>query len=117
MDALEEDEGPYHVRLLVRIILTRAHRCICKCTCYNPWGGRLYILVHVTVLESVGNPLPNGAQWMSDLESPSIGQGEIVVWIRNIEGAVHLVQLKPKQRWVVNNHVDYHVLNQMNNGL
>ena len=54
---------------------------------------------------------------MSYVESPPMEQGEIVVWIGNIEGAVHLVPLEPNQRWVVNNRVDYHVWNEMNDGL
>ena len=77
----------------------------------------MYKLAHVTLLEWVGNGIPHGPEGMSYVESPPMGQGEMVVWIRNIEGAVHLVPLELNQRWVVNNRVDYHVWNEMNDGL
>ena len=80
-------------------------------------GDKLYKLAHITLLEWVGNAIPHGPEGMSYVESPPMGQGEIVVWIRNIEGVVNLVPLEPDQRWVVNNRVDYHVRNAMNDEL
>ena len=80
-------------------------------------GGELYKLAHITLLQWVGNPIPHGPEGMSYVESPPMGQGEIVVWIRNIEGVVHLVPLELNHRWVVNNRIDYHVWNKMNDGL
>ena len=40
--------------------------------------------------------------------------GDIVVWLRNIEEAVHFVPLEPEHKGVLNNQVDYHVWNVMN---
>ena len=113
----EEDEGPCRVRLSASIVPPGAHRCVFKCTFHNPWGGELYKFAHVTLLEWVGNAIPHGPEGMSYVESPPMEQGEIVVWIRNIEGAVHLVPLELNQRWVVNNRVDYHIWNDMNDRL
>ena len=79
--------------------------------------GKLYQLAHVTLLECVGNPIPHGPKGISYVESPPMEQEDIVVWIRNIEGAVHLVPLEPNQRWVVNSRIDYHIWNEMNDGL
>ena len=80
-------------------------------------GGELYKLAHVTIVEWVGNPIPHGPEGMSYVESRPMGEGEMVIGIRNIEGAVHLVPLEPDQKWIVNNRVDYHVWNEMNDGL
>ena len=109
MGTHEEDEDPCRVQLSVSIVLPGTHRCVFKCTFQNLRGGELYKLAHVTLLQWVGNPIPHGPEGMSYVESPPMGQGEIVVWIRNIEGAVHLVPLEPNQKWVVNNWVDYYV--------
>ena len=51
---------------------------------------------------------------MSYIESRPKVEGEIVVGIQNIEAAVHLVPFEQDQKWIVNNHVDYHVWNKMN---
>ena len=76
--------------------------------------GKIYKLAHVTMLEWFGNPIPHGPEGISYIESRPKGEGEIVVGIRNIEVAVHLVSLEPDWKWIVNNHVDYHVWNEMN---
>ena len=68
------------------------------------------------MLEWVGNPIPHGPESMSYVESRPKGEGEIVVGIRNIEAAVHLVPFEPDRKWIVNNRVDYHVWNEMNDG-
>ena len=117
MATLEEDKSPCRVRLLASINLSGTHHFIFKCTCYNPWGGELYKLAHVTLLEWVRNPIPHGSEGMSYVESLPMGQKEIVVWIQNIEGALHLGLREPNQRWVMNKQVDYHIWNKMNDGL
>ena len=80
-------------------------------------GGELYKLAHISTVEWVGNSIPHGPDGMSYGESGPMGEGEIVIWICNIEGAVHLVPLEPDRKWVVNNRVDYHIWNEMNDGL
>ena len=80
-------------------------------------GGELYKLAHVTILQCAENPIPHGLENMSYVESHSGEKGGSVVWVRNIEGAVHLVPLEPERKWVVNNRVDYHVWNEINDGL
>ena len=80
-------------------------------------GGELYKLAHVSTVEWVGNPIPHRPESMSNVESRPMGEGEMVIWIRNIEGAVHLVPLEPDRKWVVNNLVNYHIWNEMNDGL
>ena len=80
-------------------------------------GGKLYKLAHVCTMEWVKNLIPHGLEGMSYVESRPMGEGEIVIWIRKIEGAVHLVPLEPDRKWVVNNHMDYYIWNEINNGL
>ena len=80
-------------------------------------GGELYKLAHVSIFEWVRNSIPHGLEGMSYVECRTMGEGEMVIWIWNIEGAVHLVPLEPDQKWVVNNRVDYHMWNEMNDGL
>ena len=99
------------------IVPPGAHWWVFKCTFTIRGGGELYKLAHVTLLEWVGNAIPHVPEGMSYIESPPMGEGEIVVWIRIIQGAVHLVPLEPNQRWVVNNLVDYHIWNDMNDRL
>ena len=80
-------------------------------------GGELYKLAHVSTVEWVGDPIPHGTEGMSYVESRPMGEGDMVIWIPNIEGAVHLVPLEPDRKWIVNNRVDYHIWNEMNDGL
>ena len=77
----------------------------------------MYKLAHVSTVEWVGNPIPHTPEGMSYAESRPMGEGEMVIWTQNIEGAVHLVPLEPDRTWVVNNRVDYHICNEMNDGL
>ena len=71
-------------------------------------------LAHVTFLDWVGNPTPHGAEGMSRVEAYTGGGGQSIVWLSAIEGAVHLIPLEPERNWIVNNRVDYHVWNEMN---
>ena len=68
-------------------------------------------------MEWVGNPIPYGPEGMSYIDSRPMGEGDMVIWIRNIEGAVHLVPLEPDRKWVVNNLLYHHIWNEMNDGL
>jgi len=73
-------------------------------------------LAHVTFLDWVGNPTPHGTEGMSRVEAYTGGGGQSIVWLSAIEGAVHLIPLEPERNWIVNNRVDYHVWNEMNDG-
>ena len=76
----------------------------------------IYKLAHVTMLEWVGNLIPHGPEGMFYVKSCPKGEEEIVVGIRNIELVVHLVPFEPDWKCIVNNHIDYHVWNEMNDG-
>jgi len=71
-------------------------------------------LVHVTLLNWAGNPIPYGPEGMSRVEGYAGGGERSIVWLSAIEGAVHLIPVEPERNWIVNNHVDYHVWNKMN---
>ena len=43
--------------------------------------------------------------------------GDIVVWLRSLEGMAYLIPLEPGHHWIVNNRIDYHTWNELNNGL
>jgi len=73
-------------------------------------------LAHVTLLNWAGNPTPHGPEGMSRVEGYAGGGGYSIVWLSTIEGAVHLIPLEAEWNWIVNNRVDYHVWNEMNNG-
>jgi len=73
-------------------------------------------LAHVTLLDWVANPTPHGAEGMSKVKAYTAGGGQRIVWLSAIEWAVHLIPPEPERNWIVNNHVDYHVWNEMNNG-
>ena len=77
-------------------------------------NGKLYKLAHVTLLEWAGNPTPHGPEGMSGVKEFLHGGGQTVVWLRTIEGAAHLIPVEPEKNWIVNNRVDYHVWNEMN---
>jgi len=77
-------------------------------------NGELYKLAHVTLLEWAGNPTPHGPEGMSEVKGFLHGGGQTVVWLRAIEGAAHLVPREPERNWIVNNRVDYHAWNEMN---
>jgi len=77
-------------------------------------NGELYKLAHVTMLEWAGNPTPHGPEGMSEVKEYLHGGGQTVVWLSAIEGAVHLIPLEPERNFIVNNRVDYHVWNEMN---
>jgi len=42
------------------------------------------------------------------------GEGQNGVWVQAIEEAAHLIPLEPSQNWIVNNRVDYHIWNEIN---
>jgi len=71
-------------------------------------------LAHVTLLNWAGNPTPHGPEGMSRVEGYAGGSGQSIVWLSATEGAVHLIPLEPERNWIGNNHVDYHVGNEMN---
>ena len=73
-------------------------------------------MAHVTLLNWVGNPMPHGPEGMSRVEGYAGVGGQSIVWLCAIEGAVHLIPLEPEWNWIVNNHVDYHVWNEMTDG-
>jgi len=77
-------------------------------------NGKLYKLTYVTLLEWAGNPTPHGPEGMSEVKGFLHGGGQTVVWLCTIEGAAHLIPVEPERNWIVNNRVDYHVLNEMN---
>ena len=74
----------------------------------------LHRLAHVTMLDWVGNPKPHGPEGMSYVQEFTGGGRQSVIWLRAIEGAVHLIPLEPERKWIVNNRVDYNVWNEMN---
>ena len=76
----------------------------------------VYKLSHVTLLDWLGNPTPHGLEGMSRVEGRTGGGGDCIVWLRAIEGAVHLIPLESERNWIVNHLVDYHVWNEMNGG-
>jgi len=76
----------------------------------------LFNLAHVTLLNWVGNPMPHGPEGMSRVEGYAGVGGQSIVWPSVIEGAVHLISLESERNWIVNNRVDYHVWNEMNDG-
>ena len=56
-----------------------------KYTFHNPGERKLYKTAHISQLEWVGNLIvPHRPAGMSYVESPPMGQGEIVVRIRNL---------------------------------
>jgi len=73
-------------------------------------------LSHVTLLNWAGNPTPHGPEGISRVEGYAGVGGQSIVWLCAIEGAVHLIPLEPEWNWIVNNHVDYHVWNEMTDG-
>ena len=73
--------------------------------------GKLFTPAHVSLLRVVGNPTPHGPEGMSVVETCT--EGNKVVWLRSLEGAVHLVPLEPSEKWIVNNRIDYHNWNTM----
>jgi len=77
-------------------------------------NGELYKLAHVTLLEWAGNPTPHGPEGMSEVTECLYAGGQTVVWLRAIERATHVVQQEPERNWIVNNTVDYHMWNEMN---
>jgi len=77
-------------------------------------NGELYKLAHVTLLGWAGNPTPHGPEGMSEVKEFLHRGVQTVVWLRAIEGAAHLVPREPERNWIVNNRVDYHVWNEMN---
>jgi len=68
----------------------------------------------VILLEWAGNPTPHDPEWMSEVKEFLHGGGQTVVWLRTIEGAVHLIPVESERNWIVHNRVDYHVWNEMN---
>jgi len=54
------------------------------------------------------------ARGMSRVEAYTGGGGQSIIWLSAIEGAIHLIPLEPERNWIVNNRVDYHVWNKMN---
>jgi hypothetical protein len=74
----------------------------------------IYKLAHVTRLSWTGNGKPSGAEGMSYVGEVTGGGCQNVVWVHAIEGAVHLIPLEPNRHWIVNNRVDYHVWNEVN---
>jgi len=77
-------------------------------------NGELYQLVHVILLEWAGNPTPHGPEEMSEVKEFLHGGGQMVVWLCAIEGAAHLIPRELERNWTVNNRVDYHMWNEMN---
>ena len=77
-------------------------------------NGKLHKLAHVALLEWAGNPTPEGPEGMSEVKDLLHGGGQTVVWLRTIEGVAHLIPVEPEPNWIVNNRVDYHVWNEMN---
>ncbi|KAF8415030.1 hypothetical protein EV426DRAFT_579132 [Tirmania nivea] len=79
-------------------------------------NNELYKLGHVTLLDWMGNQTPYGSEGMFYVQEFKRGGGQTIVWLRAIEGAAHLIPLEPERKWIVNNRVDYHVWNEMNDG-
>jgi len=73
-------------------------------------------LAHVTLLNWAGNPTPHGPEGISRVKGYAGEGGQSIVWLSAIERAVHLIPVEPERNWIVNNHVDYHVWNEMNDG-
>ena len=44
-------------------------------------GGELYKLAHVSIGEWVRNPIPHALEGMSYVESRTMGEGEMLIWI------------------------------------
>jgi len=60
--------------------------------------------------------MPYSAEGMSRVEAYTGGGGQRIVWLSAIERAVHLILLEPERNCIVNNCMDYHVWNKMNDG-
>jgi len=74
----------------------------------------IYKLAYITRLNWTGNRKPGGPQGMSFLGKFTGGEDQNVVWVQAIEEAAHLIPLEPSRNWIVNNWVDYHVWNEVN---
>jgi len=74
----------------------------------------LYKLAYMTLLKWAVNPTPHGPEEMSEVKEFLHGGGQMVVSLCAIEGAAHLVPQEQERNWIVNNRVDYHMWNEMN---
>lgn len=72
-------------------------------------SGSLLKLAHVTLLEPIGNPTPHGPEGMFAVRKWS--DGNKIVWLKCLEGAVHLIPLEPEGQWLVNNRIDHQTWN------
>jgi len=57
--------------------------------------------------------MPHGPEKMSRVEGYAGGGRQSIVWLGV---TVHLIPLEPERNWIMNNHVEYHVWNEMNDG-
>ncbi|KAF8415073.1 hypothetical protein EV426DRAFT_579129 [Tirmania nivea] len=66
------------------------------------WGSNreLYKLVHLTLLDWLGNLILHGPEGMSSVQAFSSGGGETIVWLRVVEEAVNLIQVEPDRIWM-----------------
>jgi hypothetical protein len=79
--------------------------------------GQLYKLAHVSILQVIGNPTPKGPEGMAYVQVRQNQSGDCVVWLRSLEGVAQLIPVEPNCRWIVNNRIDYHTWNELNDGL
>ena len=63
-------------------------------------------LAHVTFLQVMGKPTPHGSEGMYYVQN--IPGSDRIVWLKLLEGAVHLIPLESSGKWIVNNHIDHH---------
>lgn len=77
--------------------------------------GSLHKLAHVTFLHVSGNPTPHGPAGMCFVQLPP--QCNRVVWLKSLEGAVHLIPLEPSDKWLINNRIDHQTWNELHDSL
>jgi len=78
---------------------------------------QFYRLAHVSLLQVIGSPTPKGPEGIGYVQRRENRTGDIVVWLRSLEGMTHLIPLEPGHRWIANNRIDYHTWNELNDGL
>ena len=78
-------------------------------------SGYIVKLAHVTLLQAMGKPTPHGPEEMFYVQN--VPGSDRIVWLKSLEGAVHLIPLEPSGKWIVNNRIDHHTWNEFHDCL
>ena len=78
-------------------------------------SGCVLKLAHVTLLQAMGKLTPNGPEGMYNVQN--VPGSDWIVWLKSLEGAVHLIPLEPSGKWIVNNRIDHHTWNEVHDCL